>query len=310
MRFSIYQESKRGGRKVNQDRMGYCYTRDTLLLVVCDGMGGHLNGEIAAQIAVQTIGALFQRDARPMLKDPRQFLEDAMLTAHIEIHRYRAGRGLPESPRTTAVACIVQRGVAYWAHAGDSRLYHIRDGLIQQVTRDHSQLEAMIQDGLLDQRDRADYPERNRLFNCLGAPAMPLVELADPVKLVPGDHLLLCSDGLWGAVPDTIIASAFRSNSVMRVVPELINYALMQAGARADNVSAVGMTWESDSSPEEDRGAITPGRTADAFTSTIQFPPQGKPTGDHALTDDDIESAIADIRKAIAATHKSPPPKR
>ena len=75
MRFSIYQESKKGGRKSNQDRMGYCFTRDALLMIVADGMGGHVQGDMAAQIAVQTVGSLFQQQAKPALKSPQRFLE-------------------------------------------------------------------------------------------------------------------------------------------------------------------------------------------------------------------------------------------
>ncbi len=305
MRFSIYQESKRGGRKVNQDRMGYAYTRDALLVVLCDGMGGHMYGEVAAQIAVQTIGQMFQREAKTTLTDPRQFLEDAMMAAHIEIHRYRAGRGLPESPRTTCVTAVFQHNTAWWAHAGDSRLYWIRDGAILDITRDHSQLEAMIADGLVDETDPLEeLPDRNRLFNCLGAPAMPLIELADPVKVKAGDHFLLCSDGLWGPLEDITIAEAFKGGNVMRVVPELINYALMQAGATSDNVTAVGLTWEETRDTDEAAllGPLTK-KSSDEFVTTIQVKPGMEP---EAMSEDAIESAIAEIRQAIAKTQSTP----
>ena len=76
MKFSVFQISRKGGRDKNEDRMGYCYTRDTLLLVVCDGMGGHLNGEIAAQICVRLFIERFQREAKPILKNPFKFLQE------------------------------------------------------------------------------------------------------------------------------------------------------------------------------------------------------------------------------------------
>jgi protein phosphatase len=79
MRFSIYQESKKGGRKVNQDRMGYLYTRDSLLMLLCDGMGGHARGEVAAQITLQTMASIYQRDAKPLLPDPVRYLQEAAL---------------------------------------------------------------------------------------------------------------------------------------------------------------------------------------------------------------------------------------
>ena len=149
MKFTIYQESRPGRRPTNEDRIAYSYSRDSLLMVVADGMGGHLHGEVAAQIAVQYITESFQREAHPLLKDPFLFLSGALGNAHHAILDYAADRFLPEAPRTTCVACIVQDSIAYWAHAGDSRLYAIRGGRILAQTRDHSRVQRMIEDGLI-----------------------------------------------------------------------------------------------------------------------------------------------------------------
>ena len=128
MRFTIFQESRKGSRKVNQDRIAYTYSRDTLLLVVADGMGGHAGGEIAAQIAVRLFIERFQQEAKPILKNPLKFLQDSMLRAHAALGSYANQFSMLETPRTTCVACIVQAGHAYWAHVGDSRLYLFRQG--------------------------------------------------------------------------------------------------------------------------------------------------------------------------------------
>jgi protein phosphatase len=168
MRFSVYQESKKGGRRVNQDRMGYLYTRDSLLMLVADGMGGHARGEVASQITLQTLASIYQRDAKPLIADPVRFLEEAVLAAHRELHRYRAEHSLPEAPRTTLVACIVQQGVAIWAHVGDSRLYMIRGGRILERTIDHSRVHHLIQ-GLI--RPRTRRITRNAIaFSTVSAP--------------------------------------------------------------------------------------------------------------------------------------------
>ena len=82
MRFTIFQDSRKGSRKVNQDRLAYTYSRDTLLLVIADGMGGHAGGEIAAQIAVRLFIERFQQEAKPTLKNPLKFLQDSMVRAH------------------------------------------------------------------------------------------------------------------------------------------------------------------------------------------------------------------------------------
>jgi serine/threonine protein phosphatase PrpC len=105
MQFSIYQESRRGARKSNQDRTAYCYSRNALLMLVADGMGGHLHGEAAAEIATQFITGTFRREAA--LADPAQFLRRAIIGAHRN-HRTRRRRQAHRAPLTTCVACVIQ----------------------------------------------------------------------------------------------------------------------------------------------------------------------------------------------------------
>jgi len=104
MRFTIGQASETGARASNQDRMGYCFSRESLLVVVADGMGGHLRGEVAAQLSMEAAAAAFQRAARPRLTDPAGFLGEAFRAGHRELHRYRELHDLPECPHTTIVA--------------------------------------------------------------------------------------------------------------------------------------------------------------------------------------------------------------
>ncbi|HMZ76836.1 MAG TPA: protein phosphatase 2C domain-containing protein, partial [Rhodocyclaceae bacterium] len=168
MRFTIYQESRVGKRRTNQDRVAYSYTRDALLLVLADGMGGHLYGEVAAQISVQFIAQSFQQEARPKVSDPILFLSRVLSNAHHAILDYAFDKQLSDVPRTTIVACLIQDGVAHWAHAGDSRLYLIRRNKVFAQTRDHSRVQLMLDQGLLDAEAAASHPGRNRIFSCLG----------------------------------------------------------------------------------------------------------------------------------------------
>jgi serine/threonine protein phosphatase PrpC len=147
MRFVIYQESRTGKRKYNQDRIANCYTRDALMMVVADGMGGHLRGEAAAQIAAQYLSETFQKQAQPKLADPTLFLLEGFEKAHAAILDYASREEMLESPRTTCVACIIQDGVAHWAHTGDSRLYHLRAGRILAQTKDHSHVQKLVNQG-------------------------------------------------------------------------------------------------------------------------------------------------------------------
>lgn len=307
MRFSIYQESKKGGRKSNQDRMGYCFTRDALLMIVADGMGGHLQGDMAAQITVQTIGSLFQQQATPTLRTPQRFLEASVLDAHRQILLYRSANGLSESPRTTIVACVVQAGAAYWAHVGDSRLYWLRSGEIIAQTRDHSKIQSMIQQGLASPAEIDTHPDRNKLFNCLGSPELPTVELSRKMTLKPGDTLFLCTDGLWSAVTDQAIGSAFASSTVMRAIPDLIHSALAEAGNEADNVTGMAMSWAG-ADLRDEHGVSTIAMPLGAITTTIE---QARPTPlelPHSpMTDSEIERAIDDIRTSIRKSNKLMP---
>ena len=149
MRFTIFQDSKVGDRKGNEDRVGYSYSRDVLLMVIADGMGGHLQGEVAAEIAVSEITRRFQQEARNRLKRPFDFLVSAIQSAHRAIVSHAVEHNLLECPRTTCVACIVQGGRAYWAHAGDSRLYLLRRGELVAFTQDHSKVQQMIDAGAI-----------------------------------------------------------------------------------------------------------------------------------------------------------------
>ncbi len=128
MKFSVFQISRKGGREKNEDRMGYCYTRESGLFVLADGMGGHPEGEVAAQLALQTISALYQKEARPVVKDVTEFLSASLMAAHHQIIRYASEKGMLDTPRTTLVAAIVQGTSATWVHCGDSRLYVVRGG--------------------------------------------------------------------------------------------------------------------------------------------------------------------------------------
>src|SRR5947207_15200413 len=147
-------------------------------MVVADGMGGHLHGAVASQIASQLLPEAFQRESKPKLADPSAFLQKSITHAHFALGDYAKARDLIESPRTTCVACVVQDSTAYWAHAGDSRLYHIRQGRIQAQTRDHSRVQMLVDQGRVRAEAVAAHPDRNKIFNCIRATAPPQVALA------------------------------------------------------------------------------------------------------------------------------------
>ncbi len=292
MKFSVFQLSRIGGRAMNEDRMGYCYTRESGLFVLADGMGGHPEGEVAAQIALDTISALYQRAAKPMVTNPAEFLANAVLAAHHRIIRHASQKGMLDTPRTTIVAAIVQGASASWVHCGDSRLYLVRNGQLQMRTRDHSFLE----------QDRAkpkssEFVNRNILFTCLGSPTKPTLEMAGPFALKQGDKLMLCSDGLWGSLSDAEIVAQLSGQSVSAAVPALVESALLAGGDHSDNVTVLAMEWNTPDEFLSMRHDIADSAMDCSFASTLDAGGFDSEADD--LDEAMIERSIAEINAAI-----------
>jgi serine/threonine protein phosphatase PrpC len=304
MQFSVYQVSRKGGREKNEDRMGYCYTRDAGLFALADGMGGHPEGEVASQLALQTLSALFQREAKPRLAEPLRFLHDAIVAGHHQLLRYASERALPDTPRTTVVACLLQGNSAYWAHCGDSRLYLVRGDKLVARTRDHSYSE--LQETLSQVVPMGDRVNRNVLFTCLGSPGKPVVDTAGPLVVHPGDRVMLCSDGLWGTVADNVITDVLASNPISEAVPELVERALRAAGEKSDNVTVLAVEWEAAEDLDSKSAISTLSLGDDVFASTIQASLAAEGTGDE-LDDAEIERSIREINEAIQRSSRKRP---
>ena len=296
MQFSVYQVSRKGGREKNEDRMGYCYTRDAGLFALADGMGGHPEGEVASQLALQTLSAMFQREAKPKLADPLRFLQEAIIAGHHQLLRYATERALMDTPRTTIVACLIQGKQAYWAHCGDSRLYLVRGDKLVARTRDHSYSE--LQETLSHVVPMGDRVNRNVLFTCLGSPGKPVVDTAGPLVVHPGDRVMLCSDGLWGALPDSVITEVLTKRQISDAVPELVERALREAGEKSDNVTVLAVEWEA-AEDNDSKGAISTLSLGDeVFASTIQAS-LATDGGIDELDEAEIERSIREINEAI-----------
>lgn len=299
MKFAIYQESRIGRRRNNQDRIAHCYSRDALLMVLADGMGGHLHGEIAAQIAVQYITESFQREARPHLEDPFQFLDSGLNNAHHAIVDYALERDLPDVPRTTCVVCVIQDNIAYWAHAGDSRLYVFRDKRILARTRDHSRVQLMIEDGLITEDEALRHPARNRVFSCLGGDIAPQIDFSRKTPMMSGDSVVLCSDGFWAPLGNDGLIRGYAGGDVATATPALMSQAEALAGETGDNLSVIAVRWDDAYMEEATTSGMIETLTMpfDAHTTMMEGFEKAARMPD--LTDEDIERAIAEIKHAI-----------
>lgn len=287
MKYTIAQESRIGGRKINQDRVASLATEDAVLMIVADGMGGHLHGEVAAQIAIDTVTRRFRSEAKTRLADVAAFLAGTLQQAHEAIVRYTIRCRIPAdaAPRTTCIACVVQDGQVNWAHAGDSRLYLIHrqpEGPARIArTRDHSIVQNMVDAGSLSHAEAATHPLRNRVFSCLGGHEAPRIELSATVLLQDGDLIALCTDGAWGPLGDTLATELGRA-PLARSVPRVLDAAERAAGSGADNLTLIAMRWEA-------APAVAKTPSDKSFCDTY--------IGQAPVSDGEIERAIAELRR-------------
>ncbi len=305
MRFTIFQESRKGSRRINQDRIAYTYARDTLLLVVADGMGGHAGGEIAAQIAVRLFIERFQQEAKPILKNPLKFLQDTMLRAHSALGSYANQFSMLETPRTTCVAVVIQAGHAYWAHVGDSRFYLFRQGGLIAATKDHSKVQYLVDQGIIGPHEVAVHPDRNKIFSCLGGLVDPVIDLSRRTPLRNGDVLVLCTDGLWSVVSKNEMANYLTSAPILKTAPQMMRDAEKRGGPDGDNLSAIIVRWGSETQ-EEPSTTVTEtmnlGEFQTAIDRTVTLTDRKGQQRD--LTDDEIERAIEEIQATIQKFRK------
>ena len=245
MRIEYAEVSLLGCRNDNQDRVSVAVSEHSALLVVIDGMGGHSDGAKAAETAIKSLVEAFWHTPQPIL-DPLGFLHLTLGRAHEEVAKLGANLPLELRPRATCAVCLVQNGSAFWAHIGDSRVYHVRHGKILQRTRDHSHVELLLREGKITEEELPTHPMRNFVECCLGGdPAIPEMTVSGRHTLQPGDVLLLCTDGIWANLRDADIAGFFRDdNQELRAWLEALGRRAVQASSPfSDNSTAAVLRW-------------------------------------------------------------------
>jgi serine/threonine protein phosphatase PrpC len=205
--------------------------RGLRLLVVADGMGGHLGGEEASRIAVTSMGEIFDRGG----DDPEQLLRQAFEHANAGV--FEAATSNPElaGMGTTAVTLLFAPKARVWvAHVGDSRAYRLRQGHFKQLTRDHSVVGALLRMGHITEEEARVHPQRNEILRAIGTQEQVEMEIAC-LESEPGDRYLLCSDGLSGMLADPEIASVLAECEPATAVKELVRMANESGGT--DNIT-------------------------------------------------------------------------
>jgi len=231
-------------RTLNEDNWGWGAVADGVeLFVVADGMGGHDKGEVASEMAVATIlreaRERFAQGAGMSPERMENILEESFQRANNGIKEF--SEGLQSDMGTTMVAAMVQNDrLAYVANVGDSRGYLLRGGVLHQITRDHSLVARMVEQGRLTPEEARHHPHSNILLRTVGTERNVDIDIFS-VELEPGDRVLLCSDGLWGEVEDEEIEAILNHFEDGRVAcRELIRAA--HHGGGKDNISVVMVT--------------------------------------------------------------------
>lgn len=233
-----------GDRDENQDRVAIARGASAALLVAVDGMGGHADGARAAAMAIDLVTAAFGRVPQPVF-DPQGFLHLLLGRAHARLVQLGAELSLEARPRATCALCLVQDGRAYWAHVGDSRIYHLRQGQLLGRTRDHSHVEMLLQEGLITEHETIDHPMRNFVESCLGGSlVLPGMSVGSARLLLPGDVLLVCTDGFWSGLKEAEIAGLATSGEPLDGrLRGLVELAVRTNGPFSDNTSAAALRW-------------------------------------------------------------------
>ena len=225
-------------RKENQDAYAVKTVFGHTICVVCDGMGGAAGGQLASRIAVDTFSAEMEKRLSPESK-PDRLREVSVVAVALANRAVREAARTSESYHsmgTTLVSAVSFDGGAVIANVGDSRAYHINEERIVQITRDHSLVEHMLERGDITAEEARHHPNRNLITRALGPDVDPECDCYT-CQLLPGEYLLLCTDGLVNTVTDEEIKNEVLNGDTNTCMERLL--AISKSRGASDNVTVV-----------------------------------------------------------------------
>jgi len=242
MQLEIATFTEQGARNYNEDRLGHWTDGRYALLIVADGAGGHGGGDVAASRACDYLLGSFA--ALPSL-DPGHLRALIAKANECVLDGQRDGGRLAQMRSTVVMAAFeFSASRMVWAHCGDSRAYLFRGHTVVARTTDHSLVQQMVDSGMLDGEQARMHPQRNILLSALGSPADELeITVSDPMRLEPGDAVLLCSDGVWEPLGDTALTTSLEvSGSAAQWAAAVRGQVAHRGKPDQDNYSAV-LAW-------------------------------------------------------------------
>lgn len=237
IQYAVFTDN--GSREINEDRYGVAMHGDSYCFAVADGLGGHGNGEIAAQAAVDAVCTTFVDEG---FSD--SFFKTAFFAAQDAILHQQEILRAPSRMKTTLVVLVLHEGKAMWAHVGDTRLYSFKQGKMRGHTIDHSVPQMLAVSGEIEEKDIRHHPDRNRLMRVMGIRSEEPRFDASPAMRLHGDNAyLLCTDGFWELIEDAdmmrLHREALSPETWLSEMSELIRK--NGEGSDMDNYTAIGV---------------------------------------------------------------------
>lgn len=230
--------TNRGGRKNNEDSVGYAHSGDLWCFAVCDGLGGQLCGEVASKLVCETVCAEFEKE--PALS--KEALEKYLRIATETLDRERSSNEDRYNMSSTVVVLITDEKRAVWAHIGDSRLYYINEYEISQITDDHSVAFFEYESGRITYDDIRRSPNQNKLLRCVSDIDTFKPDISEINEVVHGDAFLLCTDGFWEYVTENDIEkTVLSSNSPKEWLENMLEILHENEIEKNDNYSAIAV---------------------------------------------------------------------
>jgi PPM family protein phosphatase len=240
LRFEERSATWRGGREVNEDARAWAKGKDgRAFWMVADGLGGHGGGEIASRMAVEAAKAHMKQHFG---LEPSS-LDGALAAAQSAIVARKEEEPGLSRMHSTMVLLVTDGSMARWAHLGDSRLYHFRNGRIRAETEDHSVPQMLFRAGEITKEEIRTHEDRNRLLRSLGSDGTwkPSI-LAEPVELKAGDAFLLCTDGFWELVLENEMeADLAATDTAEKWLTRMLRRLAARAGEGHDNYTAIAV---------------------------------------------------------------------
>lgn len=236
---SFKEYTNPGSREKNEDNCGTACNGNDMCFVVADGLGGHGGGEVASNLAVDAVCNLFVEAGWS-----EDFFEKAFSRAQREILAEQERQHAPSRMKTTLVILVFHEGKAYWAHIGDSRLYLFKGSKVKKRTIDHSVPQMLALSGEISDREIRHHPDRNRLIRVLGIQGdSPRYETEPPVKLAGSQSFLLCTDGYWELVEETVMERFLSEAGAPEEWIERMNREIAKngAGREMDNYTCIAV---------------------------------------------------------------------